>query len=123
MKFLGRAISGLVLFSVTVGLLGLGAWRLYTAIEETGDRVNAVFYLEQAANRYWPLLIVQLAAFAYLLAYLVLSVHRVYRASWLATSAKTLGVMLGYLALIGLSFEAASHLSLPESGGLPIVTD
>lgn len=38
MKFLGRALSGLVLFSVTVGLIGLGAWRLYTAVDETKSR-------------------------------------------------------------------------------------
>ena len=38
MKFLGRALSGLVLFSVTVGLIGLGVWRLYTAVDETTSR-------------------------------------------------------------------------------------
>ena len=38
MKFLGRALSGLVLLSVTVGLIGLGVWRLYTAVDETSAR-------------------------------------------------------------------------------------
>jgi hypothetical protein len=38
MKFLGRALSGLVLFSVTVGLIGLGVWRLYSAVDETNNR-------------------------------------------------------------------------------------
>ena len=38
MKFLGRALSGLVLFSVTVGLIGLGVWKLYSAVDETGSR-------------------------------------------------------------------------------------
>jgi len=38
MKFLGRAFSGLVLLSVTVGLIGIGAWRLYTAVDETANR-------------------------------------------------------------------------------------
>ncbi len=38
MKFLGRALSGLVLFSVTVGLIGLGVWRLYSAVDETASR-------------------------------------------------------------------------------------
>jgi multidrug efflux pump subunit AcrA (membrane-fusion protein) len=38
MKFLGRALSGLVLFSVTVGLIGLGVWKIYSAVDETGNR-------------------------------------------------------------------------------------
>ena len=38
MKFLGRALSGLVLASVTVGLVGLGVWRLYTSVDETAGR-------------------------------------------------------------------------------------
>lgn len=38
MKFLGRALSGLLLFSVTIGLVGLGVWRLYNAVDETASR-------------------------------------------------------------------------------------
>ena len=38
MKFLGRALTGLVLFSVTIGLLGAGVWHLYSAVDETSNR-------------------------------------------------------------------------------------
>lgn len=38
MRFLGRALSGFLLLSVTAGLIGLGAWRLYTAVDETANR-------------------------------------------------------------------------------------
>jgi hypothetical protein len=38
MKFIGRALSGLVLFSVTLGLVGLGVWQIYSAVDNTSNR-------------------------------------------------------------------------------------
>ena len=36
MRFLTRAIGGLVLASITIGLIGLGVWRLQEAVGERG---------------------------------------------------------------------------------------
>ncbi len=65
--------------------------------------------LEQAADRHWLLMVIQFALFGYLLAFFVISLQHVYRASWLVTGGKAVGILLGYLVLVAISFEAASH--------------
>ena len=60
-------------------------------------------------ERHELLMVIQLALFGYLLAYFVVSLYHVYRASWLVTGGKAVGILLGYLVLVAVSFEAASH--------------
>lgn len=79
--------------------------------------------LEKAANRHGLLLVIQLTLLAYLLAGFVISLHHVYRASWLVTGAKAIGILLGYLSLLAISFEAASHFTTTGSAVLPVLTD
>ena len=38
MKFVIRALTGLVWFSITMGMIGYGGWRLYTAAQDNGSR-------------------------------------------------------------------------------------
>ena len=72
-------------------------------------------------NQRGLLMLVQLVLFAYLLAYFVISLHHVYRESWLVTGGKGLVMLLGYVTLVAISFEAASHLTMPAA--LPFFTD
>ena len=76
--------------------------------------------LEQASN-VW-LMSAQIAFFVYLLAYLGISLRRVYGASRLATGMKAIGVSLAYMTLLAISFEGASRLTMPESA-VPFLTD
>lgn len=72
--------------------------------------------LEQAANRLGLAMVIQAVLFGYLLANFVISLHHVYRASWLVSSGKAIGILLGYMILVAISFEAASHFTRPGSG-------
>lgn len=74
--------------------------------------------LEQAADRHWPLMIIQALLFGYVLAGFVLSLHHVYRESWLVTGGKAIGILLGYLILLGGSFQAVSRLKPMGSAAL-----
>lgn len=79
--------------------------------------------LEQAASRFWPAMIAQLVLFAYLLASFVISLHHVYRAGWLVTIGKAVGILLVYMMLLAGTFEVASRLTMPDSAALPFLTD
>lgn len=70
--------------------------------------------LERAADQHWPLLVLHLALFVYLLGYLVISFRRVYGATWLVTSIKTLITFLAYMSILAMSLEFASNLTMPE---------
>ena len=82
-----------------------------------------VLPLEQAADRNWLVAVIQVALFCYLLACFIISLHHVYRASWLVTSGKAIGIFLAYIVLAGGAFEAASHLTMPGSAAVPFLTD
>ncbi len=71
-----------------------------------------MFPLDQAANRLGLAMVIQLVLFGYLLVSFVTSLHHVYRASWLVTGGKAIGILLGYMILIAASFEAASYLTM-----------
>jgi hypothetical protein len=79
--------------------------------------------LEEAATRPGAAMVIQLLLFVYLLASFFLSVRRVYVVGWLAASGKALGILIGYMMLVAGSFEAASHFMMPDTAGLPFLTD
>jgi hypothetical protein len=79
--------------------------------------------LEQAATRPGLAMVLQFVLFVYLLASFVVSLHHVYRVGWLVAVGKAIGILLGYMMLVAGSFEAVSHLMMPDSAGLPFLTD
>jgi hypothetical protein len=79
--------------------------------------------LEESADRLGPATVVQVVLFAYLLASFVASLRHVYRVGWPAAAGKALGVLLVYMVLLAGSFEAASHVTNPDTAGLPFLTD
>jgi len=79
--------------------------------------------LEDAANRLVWALILQLGLTVYLFAYLLISVRRVYAASWPAAVGKTVGILLAYMVLVAGLSEALSFLTMPEASALPFLTD
>lgn len=79
--------------------------------------------LEQAAAESRLAMVVQLLLFVYLLSSFVISLHRVYRVSWIAAAGNALGILLAYSALVAGSFEAASYFTMPGSAKIPFLTD
>ncbi len=61
--------------------------------------------LERAAETNPFLLAMQLALFLYLVAYLVLSMRRVYEQSWLSSGAKAIGLFMAYAGIIVMVLE------------------
>lgn len=76
--------------------------------------------LEQAAASNMLAMIIQLLLFGYLVAHFVISLHQVYRASWLAAAGKAGAVFIAYMMIVAGLFEAASYMT---SAGLPYLTD
>lgn len=74
-----------------------------------------LFPIERAANDHWALLVLQLAAFSWLLIYIALSVKRVYATSWPAMLGKTLAVLVSYVVLLSGAIGIASSLT-----GIPL---
>lgn len=68
--------------------------------------------LEQAAGRHWIPLIGQLALFAYLLAYVVISIRRVYRCRWFGAALRATIVLFGYMLVLSFVIEASSSLAI-----------
>ena len=68
---------------------------------------------EQAADRHWWLLGLHIALVAYLCSYLVISMRRVYAASWLAASVKAAVIFVVYVSVLAISLESASKLTWP----------
>ncbi len=79
--------------------------------------------LDWAAHQFVLATITQTALFAYLFANYVISLQHVYRASWLVTVVKAVGVLIGYSVLVTGSFEAASYFTMSSSSALPFLTD
>ena len=82
-----------------------------------------MLHLERVAAQSVMAMIVQLALFAYLLAFFIISVRHVYRVSWPMATVKSFAIMLGYMALVAGVFEAASQFTMPDSARLPFLTD
>jgi hypothetical protein len=68
--------------------------------------------LEQAANLHWVPLVAQLAIFGYLLAYVAISIKRVYRCSWIGSAVRSVVVLFGYMVLLSLVIEASSTFEI-----------
>ncbi len=64
--------------------------------------------LEQIAGEHWVPLVLQVVVLAYFLSYIVISLRRVYGASWLVSSAKSLAVLLGYMVIVSIVIEQTS---------------
>jgi len=68
--------------------------------------------LEQMANEHWLPMMVQIGLLGYLLSYFLISLRRVYRASWLITTVKSIAILFAYLAVIGFVIETTSTLHI-----------
>jgi hypothetical protein len=64
--------------------------------------------IEEMANTNIGLAIVQGLLLAYFIAYFLLSLRRVYGSGWLVTSAKTFGILFGYMMAVSLAIETTS---------------
>ncbi|MGI9323956.1 MAG: DUF3667 domain-containing protein [Pseudomonadales bacterium] len=68
--------------------------------------------LEQATANSKLAVVIQLVLFVCLMANFVTSVHRVYRVTWLVATFKSIGILLSYMVLVAVSFEALSEYML-----------
>ena len=71
-----------------------------------------ILLLEQAAEDLMVTMIIQWVLFMYMLASFVMSVHSVYRVGWLVATAKTIGIILSYAALVAGSLEAVTRFMM-----------
>ena len=65
--------------------------------------------LDDLADRNIGLLVVQVALFAYFLAYFVVAVRRVYESSWWVTALKSGWILFGYIMVVSLTIENTSN--------------
>ena len=68
--------------------------------------------MEQVASEHWLPLVVQVALFAYFLAYLVIAVRRVYDSGWIVAAAKSLVILMGYMMLVSIAIETTSNFKI-----------
>ena len=68
--------------------------------------------MEQVAGEHWAPLVAQIVLLALFLGYFVISLRRVYNASWLVASVKSLAVLFGYLVLMSSVIEATSSFQI-----------
>lgn len=71
--------------------------------------------LERAATDHWAFMVIQISALGAMVTYMVLSVKRVYRATWPATLVKTLLLLLGYAVFLSGAIAILSSLT-----GIPL---
>ena len=64
--------------------------------------------LEQVAGKHWLPPVLQVIVLAYFLSYFVISIRRVYGASWLVSSAKSLAVLASYMVIVSIVIENTS---------------
>ena len=65
--------------------------------------------MEEIASDHWLPLVVQVLLCAYFLAYMILSMRRVYHTGWVIGIAKSLAILLGYFMVISGVIEAGSN--------------
>jgi hypothetical protein len=65
--------------------------------------------LEDLANRYIVLMIVQVVLLVYFLAYFVIAVRRVYQSNWRAVAWKSAVVLFGYMIVVSVAIENTSN--------------
>ena len=63
--------------------------------------------LESAANQHWLPFVIQVAALCYMLSYFVISIRRVYRTETGRAVRLTLGILVLYIALLGIAVDVA----------------
>jgi len=68
--------------------------------------------LEQIANEYWLPLVAQFVLLGYFLSYFVISLRRVYHASWIIATAKSIAILIAYLAVFSGAIEGSSNLQI-----------
>jgi len=68
--------------------------------------------LEQIAEEHWLPMLVQVVLLGYFLSYFVISVRRVYHASWIVASTKSTVILVAYLLVLGAVIGATSDLHL-----------
>ncbi len=133
-RFVGDELPKLmfVLLPVFAAVLKLAHWqRLYFDHLIHALHLHSAAYvilmvllpLEEAANRYWPLMVLQLAMLAGLVLYFGVSLKRVYGGGWVAVAVRAAAVLLGYMMLVGIVVETAGRLAPGGSGELPFITD
>lgn len=107
-----------VLLPVFAFLLKLAWWRrLYFDHVICSVHLHSAAYvvlglmlpMEQAASGHWLPLAAQIVLLTYFVAYIVVSLRHVYRASWLGAGLKTAAVLLGYLVVVSGVIEASSN--------------
>jgi len=64
--------------------------------------------LEELANRYTILMIVQVVLLVYFLAYFVIAVRRVYQSNWLVVALKSTAVLFAYMIVVSVVIENTS---------------
>ena len=64
--------------------------------------------LEELANRHVVMMALQIAVFAYFLAYFVIAVRRVYQSGWLSVALKSAFVLLAYMMVVSVVIENTS---------------
>ncbi len=67
--------------------------------------------LEQTADRHWLALTAQLVLFALLISNFAISLRRVYRVSRLGASVRAMLILLGYIMVVAIASDLASHLA------------
>ena len=68
--------------------------------------------LEQVAGEHWVPLVVQVVLLAYFIAFFAISLRRVYHASWLVATVKSVAVLFGYMVLVSGVIEATSNFKI-----------
>ncbi|MFK8041662.1 DUF3667 domain-containing protein [Congregibacter sp.] len=79
--------------------------------------------LEKLAAESVLAMAIQLLLLIYMLTSFVTSVVRVYRVGWVLASAKSLGIVLLYMALVAGVFESVTEVMMPGSPSQPFLTD
>jgi hypothetical protein len=70
--------------------------------------------LERIADEHWLPMLAQVLLFVYLLSYFVISMHRVYHASWIVATAKSMAIFVLYLMIFAIVVNVSDGLQLPD---------
>ena len=68
----------------------------------------ALLPLERVADTHWVPLVLQLVLLGYFLWYFTISLHRVYRSSWLVTGIKSFVILFVYMIIVSVAIETSS---------------
>lgn len=68
--------------------------------------------LEELADRYVVLMILQVVLLVYFLAYFVMAVRRVYQSDWHAVALKSAIVLFGYMIVVSVAIENGSNFKI-----------